>query len=151
MDLGKAFDAMLKKVEYMVVREIALQWITNYLIIGKQYVSLLSKSSLYADVVCSVPQGPILDPSLFMLYINDISNIYCSFLFVLLADDTTIVSAHHNIDILYCQANIELRKLYNWFCLNKLYVNINKTDYILFSHEYDDPKNKINIDNIYIK
>ena len=59
--------------------------------------------------------------------------------FTLFADDTTIVSAHHNINILFSQANIELTKLYNWFCLNKLSLNIDKTSYILFSNKQDDP------------
>ena len=67
------------------------------------------------------------------------------------ADDTTIVSAHHNINILFSQANIELTKLYNWLCLNKLSLNIDKTSYILFSNKLDDPKKTINIDNINIE
>ena len=79
---------------------------------------------------------------------HDVSNY---FTFTLFADDTTIVSAHHDIDILFSQANIELTKLYNWFCLNKLSLNIDKTSYILFSNKQDDPKNTINIDNINIK
>ena len=90
-------------------------------------------------------------PLLFILYINDICNISNYFTFTLFADDTTIVSAHNNIDILFSQTNIELTKLYNWFCLNKLSLNIDKTSYILFSNKQDDPKNTINIDNINIK
>ena len=76
-----------------------------------------------------------------MLYINDICNISNYFTFTLFADDITIVSAHHDINILFSQANIELTKLYNWFCLNKLSLNIDKTSYILFSNKQDDPKN----------
>ena len=67
------------------------------------------------------------------------------------ADDTTIVSAHHNIDIFFSQANIELTKLFNWLCPNKPSLNIDKTSYILFSNKQDDPKNTINIDSINIK
>ena len=86
-----------------------------------------------------------------MLYVDDICNISNYFGFALFADDTTIVSAHHDINILFSQVNIELPKLYNWFCLNKLSLNIDKTSYILFSNKQDDPKNTINIDNINIK
>ena len=66
------------------------------------------------------------------------------------ADDTTIVSAHHMINILFSQANIELTKLYKCFCLNKLSLNIDKISYILSSNKQDDLKNTLNIDKINI-
>ena len=122
---------LLKKVEYMGVRGIALKWVASYLNNRKQYVCFLCENSSYADVVCSVPQGSILGPLLFKLCINDSCNISNYFTFTLFADDTTIVSAHHNVNKLFSQANIELTKLYNWFCLNKLSLNIDKTSYIL--------------------
>ena len=105
---------------------------SKLLINRKQYVSFLTEDSSYADIVCGVPQDSILGPLLSMLYINDICNISKYLRLILFADDTTIVSAHHNIHILFNQANIELTKLYNWFCLNKLSLNIDKTSYILF-------------------
>ena len=156
VDLRKAFGTidhgiLLKRVEYMGVSGIALKWVASYLGNRKQYVCFLSENSSFADVVCGVPLGSILGPLLFILYINDICNISSYFMFTLFADDTTIVSAHNNINILFSQANIELTKLYNWFYLSKLSLNIDKTSYILFSNKQDDPKNTINIDNINIK
>ena len=111
VDLRKAFDTIdhgisLKKVEYMGVRGIALKWVASYLSNRKQYVRFLNENSSYADVVCGVPQGSILGPLLFMLYINDICNISNYFMFTLFADDTTIISAHHDLNILFSQANI---------------------------------------------
>ena len=125
-----------------------LKLVASYLNNRKQYVSFLNEIFSYADVVCGVPQGSIPGQLLFIHYINDICNISNYSTFTLFADDTTIVSAHHNINILFSQTNIELTKLYNWFCLNKLSLNIDKTSYILFSNKQDDPKITINIDNI---
>ena len=119
VDLCKAFDTidhgiLFKKVEYMGVREIALQWISCYLDNRKQYVSFQNKNSLYADVVSVSLKDSILGP---LLFINEICNISNSFRFILFADDTTIVNAHHNINILFSQTNIKLKKLYSWFVL----------------------------------
>ena len=132
----------------MGVRGIALKWVASYLNNRKQYVSFLNENSSYADVVCGVPQGSVLGPLLFMLYINDI----CKFQTILRLPclQMTQLLLVHTI-VLFSQANIELTILYNWFCLDKLSLNIDKTSYILFSNKQDDSNNTINIDNINIK
>ena len=115
-----------------------------------QYVSFQNENYFYANVVCGVPQGSILGVLLFILHIDDICSISNNFRFILFADHTTTVSAHHNIDMLYSQANTEQTKLYNWFCLNKLPPNIDKINYMLFSNKHDDLDKTININNIKI-
>ena len=95
---------------------------------------------MYADVECGVAQGLILGPLLFMLDIGDICNISNSFKFIMFANDTNIASGHNIIDVLYSQANKELTNLCNWFCLNKLSLNVDKANYTYFSNKQDDPK-----------
>ena len=138
----KAFDTIDRSIllitdEYMGVKGNALQLITSYLNNGMLYVSFQNDNSLYANV-CGVPQDSIHGPLLFILHISDIRSIFNSSRFILFTNDTTIASAHQNIDILFSQANTELTKLYNWFCLNKLSLNIDKTNYILFSNKQGD-------------
>ena len=95
---------------------------------------------MYADVAQGDPQGLILGPLFIILYINDICSISRAIRFILFDGDTTIASAYHNIAILHSQTNIELTKLYSLFCVNELSLDIDKTNYILFSNQQDDPK-----------
>ncbi len=101
-----------------------------------------NKSSL-ETILCGVPQGSILGPLLFLIYVNDINN--ASNLNIMsFADDTTITASSPKIDILYANMNTELVKLENWFRANKLCLNIKKTKYILFRPNAAFPKRNEN-------
>ena len=84
------------------------------------------------NIDCGIPQGSLLGPKLFILYINDICNISRILQFTIFADDKDIL--YSNIDILYNQINNELNRLHVWFNIYKQSLNICKTNYKMFSN-----------------
>ena len=140
IDLSKAFDTLnhkilLKKLENYGIRGIALKWFHNYLQDRKQYVFLNGISSTLKSIVCGVPQGSILGPLLFIIYINDIVNCSKLLKFILFADDTNLFYSNSDLAQLQKIVNSELTKLSDWFCANKLSLNVVKTNYMLFGYK----------------
>ena len=139
IDLSKAFDTinhkiLIDKLEHYGIRELPLQWFKDYLCNRKQYVYYNNATSSLRTITCGVPQGSILGPLLFVLYVNDVMN--CSELlhFILFADDTNLFYCSNNYEDLMKNVNAELSKLSDWFRANRLSLNISKTNYILFGN-----------------
>ena len=137
LDLSKAFDTLdhnilLHKLSMYGIRGVTLDWFRSYLSNRKQYTVYRSEKSLQQSISCGVPQGSILGPLLFLIYINDIINYCNSCVPILFADDTNLIFSHHDLVQLFAIINAELNIISNWFKANKLSINTDKTKFLLF-------------------
>jgi len=138
IDLSKAFDTidhiiLINKLEHYGIRGLALSWFKSYLDNRSQFVTFNGVSSTNLNITCGVPQGSILGPILFLLYINDITSASNLLNFVLFADDTPTFIDHHNLNTLIGLLITELKLLDTWFIANKLSLNISKSNFIVFT------------------
>ena len=109
LDLSKAFDTvnhiiLFDKLEHYGIRGLALDWIRSYFSNRKQYVEYNGHRSLRNEISCGVPQGSILGPLFFLLYINDINNVSNLLNLILFADDNnslTMYSCHIKIRTIF--------------------------------------------------
>ena len=136
-DLKKAFDCcshriLLIKLAKLGVRSKELKWFENYLNNRQQFVHVNDENSNMRFISKGVPQGSILGPLLFLIYINDLAQ--CTNLFTLLfADDTTFLISGKNMSEVVESLNIELKKISYWFRTNELSLHPSKTQFIVFS------------------
>ena len=134
-DLSKAFDVisndiLIKKLNYYGIRGIANTWFVSYLSDRFQCVDIEGHKSSLCPIICGVPQGSILGPLLYLIYVNDIS-MSTDAKILSFADDTSIILTHFNPATLYTNANKSINDGFEWFCANKLSLNPQKTKYMV--------------------
>jgi hypothetical protein len=137
LDFAKAFDTvnhsiLLQKLNHYGIRGTALSLIESYLTDREQCVQLNNTTSDFDYIRHGVPQGSILGPLLFLLYINDIAESSSLLSFYLFADDTTIFLSHKDQKTLEETLNAELTHVSNWLAANKLSLNVGKSNVLLF-------------------
>ena len=161
IDLSKAFDTLtfevlLYKLKYYGVTDTAFDLLKSYLTNRKQYVVFDSCQSEHVEIYTGVPQGSILGPLFFSIYINDLFTVSDRLNFLMYADDTTIYFNLEDFDNLTKESDInrELEKVNIWLKLNKLSLNTQKTKLMLFHRkqkhldEINDVINGIEIEHV---
>ena len=114
----------MHKLEHYGIRGPSLSWFNSYIKGHSQYVSCNNKTSEIKPTDCGVPQGSVLGPLLFLVYINDLPNVSNKLCFYLFAEDTNIFFDSDNLDTLEKTVNCELRKLVMWLNANRLALNV---------------------------
>ena len=131
LDLSKAFDSidhdiLTNKMYHHGIRGNVLNWFKSYLSDRQQYVTVDNYNSQYKSINVGVPQGSVLGPLLFLIYVNDLSSVSEILNPITFADDTNLFLTGSNIYEMSEIFNCELQKVYEWFLLNKLTINLEK-------------------------
>ena len=142
IDLQKAFDTidhniLLQKMVHLNFSDHVISWFKSYLTDRTFKVNINESFSKPGNLNCGVPQGSILGPLLFLIYINDMPESVSSDLF-LYADDSCLVFQHKDLKEIEKQLNKDFADLCDWFVENKLSIHFgdDKTKSILFVNKY---------------
>ena len=136
LDLKKAFDTvdhgiLLKKLKDFNLHESCIKWFNSYLS-GRSHNTVINGiMSSSAKSICGIPQGSILGPLLFIMYINDLPLCTTHVKVSMYADDTALYAVSNDIDDLIAKINEDLANVNNWLAQNKLSLNVAKTEFML--------------------
>ena len=152
LDLAKAFDSvnheiLIRKLNHYGVRGKALDLFRSYLSGRSQFLKLDNVKSFLINIEFGVPQGSILGPLLFLIFINDLpqaTKLYIK----LFADDTVLCAQNEDLLALEDEVNNELDKVFSWMASNQLTLNIKKSQFMLVTNKRNVGTLKIKINDI---
>ena len=137
IDLQKAFDnvnrdILLSKLNHYWIRGVAFDWFKSYLSKRTKYTTINNERSEIQTIKYGVPQGSILGPLLFLIYINDLSRSIKNSKIHHFADDTNLLYASSSLKDINKRIKFDLSNLVQWLWTNKIVLNVNKTDIVIF-------------------
>lgn len=146
MDLSKAFDLidhklLINKLEQYGLRGKISEWLTSYLSNRQQLVEVNGIRSEYVNVEIGVPQGSVLGPLLFILYINDLPENFDENTLTMYADDNSLIISNKSEPDLIISAQHFTNKCVDWYSYYKLFINISKTVFINFTPRSSSTQN----------
>ena len=137
IDIKKAFDTvnhnlLFYKLEHYGFRGHSLQLLKSYVSERKQYTTVNNSTSNVKSLNYGVPQGSVLGPLLFLIYVNDIQHCIDKKKIKLFADDTGVFQFNKDLRIVIKEASENFEKIYNWFLANQLELSLEKSHFIIF-------------------
>ena len=137
IDFQKAFDTvnheiLIAKLSHHGIRGNINKWFQSYLHERKQFVSILGFNSSQSTLYHGVPQGSVLGPLLFLIYINDLHNSIKFSTVYHFADDTNLLRIDDSYKRIQYTLNQDLKSLFQWLLANKISLNVTKTELIYF-------------------
>lgn len=150
VDLKRAFETidrsiLIQKLFAIGVKDVELRWFKSFLEERMQQTVIGSSLSEKIEVKIGLPQGSVLAPILFNLYINDVVASLKFSSIKLFADDALIMISGVDVNDMRDKLNSDLESFYNWLCVNRLKLNIDKTKYMFITRN-----NSLNVVNIKI-